>query len=308
MQPVVLAKTKDMPREEWLQWRKKGIGGSDVAAIAGLSKYKSPVGVWLEKTGQLEPEEAGEAAYFGNLLEPIVAHVFAERTGKRVRNKHAMLQHSKYPWMIANLDREVVGEKAFLECKTASEYLKKDWEEEKIPDAYMLQIQHYLAVTNLPFCYIAAIIGGNKFQYKPVERDNELIDYIVTIEHDFWQMVQNGTPPEVDGTEASIELLKRLFPHSDGNEILLPDDAETLLRQYDEAKENMEHWETRKAEAENKIKLLMETSEIAILGERKISWKSVTSNRFDSTSFKKAYPDLYTQFAKPSESRRFTIK
>lgn len=305
----LLVKTKDMTREDWLKWRRCGIGGSDVAAIAGLSKYRSPIGVWLDKTGQIEPDEAGEATYWGTLHEELIAQEFMKRTGLKVRRRNQMLQHSKYPWMLANLDRVVVGESAFLECKTASEYLKSSWEADKVPDAYMLQIQHYLAVTDLPYCYIAVLIGGNKFRHQRVDRDNELIDYIITIEHDFWQLVAKRTPPEVDGSDASTELLNRLYPSADpGSVILLPDEAEVLLKQYDEAKENLEHWENRKEESENKIKLLMENSEIAVLGDRKVTWKSVTSNRIDSKSLKKAHPDLYVQFTNRSESRRFIIK
>src|SRR5699024_5782940 len=121
------------------------IGGSDASIILGLNKYKTPFELWLEKTGQSHLEDtAGEAAYFGNLLEDMVAKEFEVRSGKKVRRNNFMLQHPDHPFIMANIDRKVVGEQAVLECKTASAFLAKDWESEEIPDNYLVQVQHYL--------------------------------------------------------------------------------------------------------------------------------------------------------------------
>ena len=101
----ILVSTKDMPQEEWLRWRNKGIGGSDVATICGLNKYKSPFQLWLEKTGHYEADAtANESAYWGQMLEPVVRAEFTKRTGLPVIAEQNLLQHEQYPFMLVNLD------------------------------------------------------------------------------------------------------------------------------------------------------------------------------------------------------------
>src|SRR5690606_3541619 len=113
MQAKVLVSTNDLNRDEWLHARAKGIGGSDASVILGLNKWKTPFELWLEKTGQVIPESSqSEAAYWGTVMEDIVAKEFETRTGKKVRRRNATFQHPKYPFLIANVDRLVVGEKA----------------------------------------------------------------------------------------------------------------------------------------------------------------------------------------------------
>lgn len=159
---MVLAKitTADMSRDEWLDARRAGIGGSDVGAIMGFNQYKSAYQVFLEKTGQYHEEVDNEAVYFGNALEDFVAQEFAKRTGKKVRRLNKMLVYPEHDFMLANLDRVVVGERAVLECKTASEYVKEAWEGEEIPASYLCQVHHYLAVTGFEKAYIAVLVGG----------------------------------------------------------------------------------------------------------------------------------------------------
>lgn len=311
MQAEVLTLTLDMSREEWLKARKKGIGGSDAAAIAGLNKWKSPVGVYLDKVGQAPEEDtAGEAAYWGNVMEDIVAQEFSKRTGLKVRRRNAILQHPDHSFMLANVDRLIVGAREGLECKTASEYLKDLWEGEEIPASYLLQCQHYMAVTGYEAWHIAVLIGGNKFIYKKVERDEELIQYLIDIEKNFWEEhVLKENPPMFDGSDASVDLLKALYPEAIPNtEILLPADTNTYLEALDQVNEDLQQLENQKKEYENKIKALMGENEKGIAGERLITWKSITSNRFDSKRFSAEYPDLYNKFTKQSSYRRFAVK
>lgn len=311
MQAEVLTLTVDMSREEWLKARKVGIGGSDASAIAGLNKWKSPVGVYLDKTGQAPDEDlAGEAAYWGNVMEDIVAQEFSRRTGLKVRRRNAILKHPEHSFMLANVDRLIVGAREGLECKTASEYLKDLWEGEEIPASYLLQCQHYMAVTGYTAWHIAVLIGGNKFVYKKIERDEELIQYLLDIEKNFWEEhVLKQIPPTFDGSDASVELLKALYPEAKPNtEILLPADTSTYLEALDQVNYDLKQLETQKKEYENKIKALMGENEKAIAGERIITWKSITSNRFDSKRFSAEYPDLYSKYTKKSSSRRFAVK
>lgn len=305
----VLVSTKNMDRTEWLEWRRRGIGGSDAAAIAGLSRFKTPMAVWLEKTGQIEPEEPGEAAYWGQVLEDVIAREFSLRTGKKVQRKQAILVHPEYPFMLANIDRLVVGEKAGLECKTTSEYYKGAWDGDQVPDEYVIQCQHYMAVTGFPKWYIAVLIGGNKFRWKEIERDEEIIGYLIKIEGDFWRLVETNTPPEMDGSKACSDLLDRLYPQAEhGKTIDLPGEAEEAIAQYEEAKEQEAYWAEKRAEAENRLKALLGEAEIGRIGSRKVIWKNVTTSRLDTKLLKAEQPEIYARYARESTYRRFEIR
>lgn len=308
---IALVNTKDIDRSVWLEYRREGIGGSDAAAIAGLNKWKSPVAVWLEKTGQIEPEEPGEAALWGQKLEDVVARHFAEVTGLKVQRRNAILQHPEYPFMLANLDRVILDPekgRGVLEIKTTSAYRKEEWENGRVPDEYMLQIQHYLAVTGYQYGYIAVLIGGQHYKHQYIPRDDEIINYLIKIESDFWKLVESGTPPEMDGSQASAEALALLYPESNGCLIDLPLNAEALISEYEEAQANEKIWAEKKDLAANKLKELLGENEIGIIGDRKVTWKTVTSYRLDSKALKATHPDIYEKFAKPSITRRFQIR
>ncbi|MFK4432216.1 hypothetical protein COM08_11895 [Bacillus wiedmannii] len=311
MQAKVLINTLNMEHNQWLQVRTQGIGGSDVSAIAGLNKWKSAVQVFLEKTQAIEKEDIqSEAAYFGNVLEEVVAKEFSKRTDMKVQRRNAILQHPEYPWMLANVDRLIVGERVGLECKTASEYLKKEWEDEEVPAAYLLQCQHYMAVTGYEAWWIAVLIGGNKFVHKKIERDEELIQYLIDIEKDFWlNNVEKHEPPMFDGSDASTELLKHLYPESIANSFVsLGKQEELLIEARDQVDREIKVLEEQKAEYENKIKAKLRTNEAGGTENYKVYWKSYTTNRFDSKRFKADHPDLYKQYVKESKSRKFTVK
>lgn len=239
----VLASTENMPYEDWLEYRKLGIGGSDASIVCGISRYKSPVELWLDKTGQLPAQEAGEAAYWGTQLEALVRSEFSKRTNIIVSEPHQLLQSEEHPFMLANLDGVCESPEhgiCIFEAKTASAYKAGEWED-SIPDEYQLQIQHYMAVTGYAGAYIAVLIGGNTFRWKFVERDEELISMLIQLENDFWSHVQNGTPPPLDGSSASAKFLAERFPNSKpASHIALPDTAADLLAQYDEACEQLE--------------------------------------------------------------------
>ncbi|WP_088293641.1 YqaJ viral recombinase family protein [Bacillus mycoides] len=311
MEANVLITTEDMDHEQWLEARKAGIGGSDAAAIAGLNKWSSPIGVYYDKTSEIVKDQLpSEAAYFGNVLEEIVAEEFSKRTDLKVRTCNAILQHPDYPWMLANVDRLVVGENVGLECKTASEYLKKEWEGEEIPASYLLQCQHYMAVTGYKAWWIAVLIGGNKFIYKKIDRDEEIIQYLIDIEKDFWlNHVEKRIPPMFDGSDASSTLLKEMYPDSvEDSEIELGNEVELLIEARDQVDKEIKVLEEQKTEYENKIKAKLGSNEIGKTENYKVSWKTQTSNRIDSKRLKEEQPKLYKQYSKESKSRKFTVK
>lgn len=308
---VVLASTENMSYEDWLEHRKLGIGGSDASVVCGVSRYKSPVELWMEKTNQLPTQEAGEAAYWGTQLEPFVRAEFIKRTGIEVDLVKQLLQSKEYPFMLANLDGicEVPDfGTCIFEAKTASAYKAGEWED-SIPDEYLLQIQHYMGVTGYRGTYIAVLIGGNSFRWKFIERDDELIAMLIDLEADFWEHVQSETPPPLDGSDASVKFLAERFPSSvPKSKIALPDSALDLLQRYDAACEQLETWKGQKQEAENLLKQLMGENEIGTVGDRVITWKSVSQERLDSKTLKAEHPTLYKKYANKSSYRRFSIK
>lgn len=308
----ILTNTKDMTNEEWLEWRKKGIGGSDVATICGLNKYKSALELWMEKRGYKQDEEAGESAYWGTTLEHIVREEFIKRSGLEVDTINLMLKHPKYEFMLANVDGIVIdqeGKKCIFEAKTASAYKADQWKDDEIPEGYMLQIQHYMAVTGYERAYIAVLIGGNTFKYKVVDKDEELINMIIQIEKQFWDCIVNDIPPEVDGSESCTNMLNSLYASSKkGKSIILPNEAQELIEEYNKNKEQESYHTEKKNECINKLKSLMEDNEVATINNSTITWKSSVSERLDTKKLKEEQPEIYNKYLKKINMRRFMIK
>ena len=307
----VLVLTENLPYADWLEYRKQGIGGSDASVVCGISRYKSPVELWMEKTNQLQAQEAGEAAYWGTQLEPFVRAEFTKRTGIEVIHKSELLQSEEYPFMLANLDGvcEVpdVGPCIF-EAKTASAYKAGEWED-TIPDEYALQLAHYMAVTGYKGAYIAVLIGGNTFKWKFVERDEELISMLIELETSFWNHIQDCTPPPLDGSNATARFLAERFHDSiPKSHITLPDTAADLLAQYDEACEQLEAVTEQKQKAENLLKEMLGENEVGTIMDRIVTWKSVSQERLDSKTLKVEHPALCKKYTNQTSYRRFTIK
>lgn len=308
---TVIANTKTMPYQDWLDYRKQGIGGSDAAVVCGISRYKSPVELWMEKTGQMPAQEAGEAAYWGTQLEGLVRAEFTKRTGIQVEHRMELLRSEEHPFMQADLDGTCVHPEfgpCIFEAKTASAFKAGEWED-GIPDEYFLQVQHYMAVTGYQGTYIAALIGGNTFRWKFIPRDEEVIALLVQLEADFWQHVQSETPPPLDGSSASARFLAERFPNSMSNSrIELPNQAEQLIHQYDEASQQIKLLTERKQEAENLLKEMLGDHETGTAGDHLVTWKNVAQERLDTKTLKAEHPALYKKYANQTCCRRFTIK
>lgn len=306
--------TKSMTHKDWLKQRRLGIGGSDVATILGLNKYSSPYQLWLDKTGQIEIDESevSDAAHFGNVLEEVVAKEFTERTGKKVRRANRMFQHDQYPFLLANIDRDIVGENAILECKTASMYLADRWEGEDIPEQYICQVQHYMNVLNREYAYMAVLIGGQKFVWKKIERDQELIDIIQDKLIEFWEVnVKQMIPPAIDGSDSTEEYIKERYASSEtGKEISLKKDIDDLLDQREELQETKRVVETSIKEIDNLIKVELgeKEAEIGIAPRHIVTWRPVESTRIDSKRIKTEQPELFEKYSKVSTYKKLSIK
>lgn len=310
-----LVNTNNITHNDWLEFRQKGIGGSDVGSILGLNQYKSQVELWLEKTNKKESSDLSdnEKVYWGNVQEETIGKEFSLRTGLNVRRNNHILQSKQYPFMLANIDFQGTdkdGNRFVLECKTASEYLKSSWIGENIPFSYELQVLHYLIVTGYDYGYIAVLIGGNHFVYKKIERDSEVEKTIIEAESNFWNnyIIANQMPP-IDGSDACSNIIDTLYPEAKHDtSIDLFNLKDQTFQKRAELLEQKKNIETQIKEIDNIIKNEMGDNESAFCNDYKISWKNVSTNRFNSKKFKEDYPDLYEQYINQTNSRRFLIK
>lgn len=300
---------------KWLETRNAGIGGSDASVIMGLNPYKSPYQLWLEKTGQAEaPDLSGnQYIYWGHKNEGNIADWFMEDTGKKVR-RLGTLRSRAHPFMLANVDRAVMGEEAGLEIKTAGVNQAKKWKGDEIPDSYYCQCLHYLTVTGADRWYIAVLIGGNEAIRKTVERNDEDIKALIEAERDFWDHVVTRTPPPVDGSASCAAALSERFKGG-GESIILPSRTDTMIESLQNDKSIMDALKKQIAQKENAIKELMGDAEEGATDHYRVLWKTQSGRESAPLAkIKKSAPDIYRllhdkgfiSVGKPT--RRFSIK
>ena len=241
-----------------------------------------------------------------NKLKSFVANEFTLKTGKKVRNINGILRNDKYPFAIANIDRAVVGEKAFLECKVTNSFNKKEWIK-TIPIHYKIQMNHYMAVTGATHCYVAALIGNEDLVIHKLERDEEMIDEIMKLEEMFWNNCILGDDfPMPDGSSDYSKTLDILYKNSKQEELILFE-AESILERYDEVVKIYKDFEKEKKAIEQYLKLQMQNYEIAYVGDRKITWKKQERNTIDTTRLKKEHPEIVAGYMKTTTSRVLKI-
>ncbi|RRK31600.1 endonuclease [Schaedlerella arabinosiphila] len=303
-----LVSTLNLDKKEWLKYRKKGIGGSDAGAVCGLNPYRTAMQVYNDKTSDTIEEIDNEAMRQGREFEDYVARRFTEATGKKVRRANAMFCHESYPFMLADVDRMVVGENAGLECKTASPFMAEHWKDGKIPLSYQIQCYHYMTVCNADAWYIAVLIYGRDFKHYRLERDESMLADLVRIEQDFWENhVQKRILPEPDGSKLADSVIAEYYKNSVA-EILPLKGFDDKLRRRQELKEDMEQMEREKKKIEQELKLYLGEAELAENERYRVSWKSVSSNRVDETRLKEEQPEIYAQYQKVIQSRRLMVK
>lgn len=303
-----LVSTLNMKKEEWLRYRKKGIGGSDAGAVCGLNPYRSAIEVYFDKTTDEVEEIDNEAMRQGREFEDYVARRFMEATGKKVRRANAMFYDEQYPFMLADVDRMVVGENAGLECKTASPFMADKWKGEEIPLSYQIQCYHYMSVCNADAWYIAVLIYGKEFKFYKLERDEQVIQDLIRIEKDFWEnYIQKGQLPDPDGSKTADSILAEYYKESKRETIRLSGFDERLMRRQ-ELVEVMGRMEKEKNQIEQELKQYLGNAEVAENDKFRVSWKAVSSNRIDTGRLKEEEPEIYRKYLKATQSRRFTVQ
>lgn len=302
-----ITKVKTASREEWLKLRSQYIGGSDAAAVVGLNPFSSPYALWAEKTGQIPCFAGNLATEVGTFLEEFVAQKFAAETGKKVRKCNQSFLNSDYPFAIANIDREIVGEDAGLEIKTTSELNMKKFKGGEYPANYYCQCVHYMAMTGKQRWYLAVLIGNRDFRWFTIERDEAEIAALMGAEADFWELVKNRTPPVADGSRATTDAIKTIFAESSEDTVDLTLKLPALL-QYIDLDKQIAELETLRDEAANRIKSFMGEAGGGECDGYRVSWKSSTRRTFDSKKFAKENPGLdLTGYYKETSARTFRV-
>lgn len=333
--PIELVSTEGMPKEEWLKWRRKGIGGSDVAAAMGISRWKTTYELYQEKCG-ISPvidEENNEAAKeIGTALEDTVRLLFERKTGLKTKKVKVMYRHPLYPWMQADLDAVVEledGRRGILEIKTSHPGKKGEWSNDGVPYEYELQVRHYLAVLDMDFCFIACLFLG---EYEPIirfiSRDLDAEAEIIRAERHFWCdfVLARIEPPfaETERGDLALDAVRRYYGNADLKEppVTLPSDFVPQLNKVLELRRQKSDLDTQSRKLDNEIKLAY--APIAKLLGRSCVGECTDGTKTYSITYNpsyrvgiptssleelaKSHPDAYERYVVTSESRLFKVK
>lgn len=272
-------------RSEWLRARQGGIGASEIAIVLGASTFRTPIELYAQKVGAMEPDEdPPEYIAWGNLLEPAIAAEFARRTGREIRLAGKLLRSRVHPWALATLDywqRERAPGSPWcpLQIKTTSGAHADDWAD-GAPKAYWWQEQQEMLVTASPRASIACLIGGQRMVWQDIDRDDAALVHLVREGEAFWQRVIDRDEPMADGSAGAGRALFALHPQDDGTEVVLP---ATLLEVDDELQAlaaQQTAIETRIDELKNRIRTAIGDAQRGFLGgESGVSWSWKTEER-----------------------------
>lgn len=290
--------------------RNEYMGCSELAAAVGLNPWRTPLDVYLEKTGQVPRTDLSdnEAVYFGHVLEDVVAQEFSRRQGFKVQRQSAEIVHPRLPFLRGHIDRRIVGRRAGLECKTAGIRQAQHYGEigtDEVPAHYLIQCAAYLSITGWDEWHLAVLIGGQDFRVYKIPRDEGLIATLEARAEAFWQAVQDRNPPDAT-TLAGASLL---WPQDSGATVTADEDLAALVRHLRACRAEIKLAEVEADQMELEIKKAL--GQAATLlgpdGQPLATWRTQEARRFDSKAFGTAYPDLYEQFRPVTTSRVFRL-
>lgn len=293
--------TADEIREQWLESRRHRIGGSDAAAILGLSNYDTPYTKWLEKTGRVEAPDLSdnEKVHWGTVLEPVVADEFARRHPEfDVMDPGAVYISSEHPFMLASVDRMLSSREgaqtAVLEIKTCGERRRSDWDD-GVPPYYLAQVNHYLAVTGLTMAYVAVLIGGQEYREYIVERDDDDINYLIAKEREFWQMVEDDQMPPFTGSDVDNRALMEQFPGHNG-EFVQSVDMDESISSLKALKNEIKDMQKEAKRIESELRAEIGSNKGIETPRYRCTWVRANYNSFDSKRFAADHPDLFDEY------------
>lgn len=321
---MAITKIATASHEEWLQLRHGYLGGSDAAAVVGLNRFSSPYSLWAEKTGRTPPFEGNLATDVGTFLEDFIAKRFETISGKKVRRDNRSFINDKYPWAIANIDRDIVGEDAGLECKSTSALNVKRFKNGEFPENYYCQCCHYLAVSERKRWYLAVLIGNQDFKIYQLTRlandtcpewceaslyiSDEEISALMTAEKDFWyNHVKADVPPVADGSKACTAAIKTIYTESSEDSVNLMA-FETDLAQRAALSAQIKNLEDLRDDVDNRIKAYMGNASRGESSRYRVTWTSSQRNNFDRKRFEKEHPSLnISGYFKTITTRTFKV-
>lgn len=302
-------------RDDWHAARKTGLGGSDIPAICGLNPYTSPLEIWMKKTGRPVPRRDNpvldEAAEMGHELEPVVARRFTKNTGLPALQNPGTLRRPDLPHAIVNLDRYTVENDQFgiVELKTRSSYALNDWLDD-VPVDTQVQAQWQLAVTGWTFGYAACLIGGQRTIVHRLDRDEQMIADLLAIADEFWGWVTSDTPPPVDGSVATGQLLDRIHANPTEKDVVADArEVDKWIAIRRTAKEQEAAAQIAITDADNHLKAMAgNATDVYVRGELAYTWRP----RKGQVSWKKAAleldPDLDPEPYRGPATRVLNIK
>ena len=299
--------------QEWYDLRRSGITGSDIGAIINVSKFKSPMSVYIDKLQLTDIEEPmNDAMHFGNLLEDIVAEEYSRRSGNKVMIEPETLRHPDYPLMLGNIDRWIGNKDAVLECKTTGFFNKDDWGPEGtdiVPATYLTQVAWYVAICDVPYAELAALAGGNQFRIYRYERNKEFEEKLIEIAHQFWENHILAQVPPDDGT---IYDIAKLYPRDNGKKMVADGADLDKLIELRELKGYKKELDQRIKDLQADIQAQMKDFSYIVDQHDNVlaSWRlSNPRSRFDSNALKEDHPDLYEKYLQDIRATRtFLIK
>lgn len=303
--------TVGMTREDWLAWRRRGIGGSDAAALVGLSPWATPFTVYADKLGLIPEQGDNEAMRQGRELEEYVARRFREATGKSVRRCNAIIQHPRHEFMLANVDRLVCGEDSGLECKTMNPRspAASALEHGDVPPQYYVQCQHYMAVTGLKQWYLAILVLGTAFYWYEIPRHDGDIAALEAAEAAFWnEHVLPRAAPDPDDTPRCEAVLKQLYPHAHDVKQTDLTGEQTALNRLSQIKRAQAALERERRGLENKLRARMRDAAVGYADGYAVSLCERVRTSLDAHALRADHPELLEQYTKTTTYRPLTIK
>lgn len=300
----------EISHEEWLAYRRQGIGGSDASVVVGLNPYKSRLTLYYDKKGLLPETQDNEQMRQGRDLEQYVADRWMEQTGKKCRKDNFMYRNPEHPFMLADIDRDVIGENAGLECKTTSVYNKSDFDSGEIPLPYYVQCMHYMAVKGYDRMYLAVLVLNKGFYSFIIERDETEIENLIEAEKNFWEAhILKDLPPDADDSESSTETLLLMFPKADVQaDILSIPEEESTLERYTFLNRKIKQMQSEQKQIKNALMQKMEKAPMASSAHYVVTFKEQSSTRIDRNRLKAEYPDAYAACAESTDTRVMRIK
>ena len=331
-EPRVLVETAQLLRSDWLKYRRLGIGGSDAAAVLGISPFRTARDLYYDKLGIVTADDQVNrvALEIGILLEPLVATIFARKTGLKIFQRKFMYQHPQYPWMLADLDYLVElpdGKLAILEIKTTNYNAKDKWwynGEEIVPVYYESQGRHYMAVMNIDRVYYCCLYGNNEDEtiIRHIDRDMDYESELIAVEEDFWKnrVLATSPPPYTEDGDLIMESLRRSLGPSDADAppVTLTKSQSARVRRYLELQEEKKLHDADVKAVDKELERLkalivadMGVSCTAVCEDGyTVNWKPVRKkvvSKDNMERLKEVHPDIYAEYVTSSESRRFTI-